>query len=138
MGIVFKQSSASTIASFVGVVIGYVNVLWIFPAVMSAEQIGLMRLLPSIALTLLPFTQMGLSQSVLKFYPEFSDKQESKNELLSFMIVSNLIGFGLSLVLLKIFEHSIIAFFEAKSPLANEYFHIAVGPDFDSILSSDF
>ena len=125
MGIVFRQSSRTTFMSYVGVAIGYVNVLWIFPAVLSPEEIGLLRLLPSLAFLILPFTQLGLSQSILKFFPQFEEGKR-KNELLSLMLLANLAGFGLTLILFKVFETKVFAFFHSKSPLANEYIHVSV------------
>ncbi len=125
MGIVYNQSSRTTIISSLGVIIGYINVLWFFPAILSAEQIGLIRLLPSIAFMLLPFTQLGLSQSVLKFYPEYGKKENGHNELFSFVLFANLLGFGATLLLLKVFDPQIIQFFESKSALANDYIHVA-------------
>ncbi len=124
MGIVYNQSSRTTIISYLGAIIGFVNVLWLFPAVLSAEQIGLIRLLPSIAFMLLPLTQLGLSQSVLKFYPQYSKKENGHNELFSFMLFANLVGFGLTLILLKIFNSQIEQFFASKSALANDYIHV--------------
>lgn len=126
MGIVYKQSSRTTVISYLGVVIGYLNVLWLFPAILSAEQIGLIRLLPSIAFILLPFAQLGLSQSVLKFYPEYGKKKNGQNELFSFMLFASLVGFGLTLIILKVFDSQIEGFFTAKSALANEYMYVAI------------
>ena len=126
MGLIYKQSSRTTIISYLGVVIGYLNVLWLFPTMLSAEQIGLLRLLPSIALMVLPLTQLGLSQGVLKFYPEYASSEAGSNELFSVMLLGNLVGFGITLVLAKVFESHIISFFAAKSALANDFIHVAV------------
>ncbi len=125
MGIVYNQSYRTTAISYLGVGIGYINVLWLFPSILSAEQIGLLRLLPSIAFMLLPFAQLGLSQSVLKFYPEYAKKSNGSSELFSIMLIANLVGFGFMLIVLKIFDDHILQFFESKSALANDYIHVA-------------
>jgi len=126
MGIVFKQGSLTTISSYLGVIIGYVNVLWLFPAILSPEQIGLVRLLPSIAYLLLPFCQLGLAQSVVKFFPVFNKHSGGREELLTFMLIANIVGFGLTIAFIKIFQSKIIGFFQEKSALVNDYFYISI------------
>lgn len=126
MGVVFKQGTVTTVGSYLGAVVGYINVLWIFPAVLSAEEIGLIRILPGIAFLLVPFCQLGLSQTVLRFFPRYEKLKGGIAEMMSFMTFFNFVGFGASLILIKIFEPTIIQFFSKNSNLVNNYFHVSV------------
>jgi len=126
MGVVLRQGSQTTISSFVGVIIGYVNVLWLLPAILDPDQIGLIRLLPSIAYLLLPFSQLGLAQGTVKFFPTFNVSKEGRGELLSFMLIVNVISFGITLLILKIFEEELLNFFQEKSRWVNDYFYVSI------------
>lgn len=126
MGRIIRQSSISTIFIYLGVIIGYLNVLWLFPAFLSIEQIGLLRILPSIALLLLPFAQLGLPQSFLKFYPNLKNEEKGVPQLLGFLIVGISIGLLLFGSIVWIFYQSIISYFIDKSSLLVDYFHVVI------------
>ena len=79
MGIVIRQSSISTALTFIGIGLGYLNVLYFFPLYLSPEQIGLTRVIQDFAMLLVPFAQFGISQATLKFYPSFA-KEKEKSE----------------------------------------------------------
>ena len=49
MGIVKRDSIAITVLSYVGVVVGYVNKILLFPNFLSEEQVGLTSILVSLA-----------------------------------------------------------------------------------------
>ena len=83
MGIVIKQSIRSSIIAYLGVAIGYINVLWLYPYFLSIEQVGLFRLIQSSAYLLATFGQIGLGQSLVKFFPE---QKENKGFLSSILI----------------------------------------------------
>ena len=59
MGIVIRQSAISTALSYAGVVIGYVNLLILFPRYMSPEEVGLARIIQDAAMLMVPFAQLG-------------------------------------------------------------------------------
>lgn len=122
MGVVIKQSIQSSIISYVGVGIGYVNVLWLYPYFLSTEQIGLFRLIQSSAYLLATFGQVGLGQSFTKFYPEFKHQKG----LLGVTLLAGTLGFILLCLFSLFFEGSIIGYFSRKSPLFIEYFQLTL------------
>ena len=76
MGIIIKQSAISTALTYAGVVIGYVNLLILFPAYMSPEEVGLARIVQDAAMIMVPFAQLGISQLIIRFFPEHRNKTE--------------------------------------------------------------
>lgn len=68
MGVVIRQSIFSSIISYVGVAIGYINLLYLYPRFLELEQIGLLRTIQDTALLMAPFAQVGLAHSILRFY----------------------------------------------------------------------
>ena len=71
MGIVKRDSIAITVLSYVGVVVGYVNKILLFPNFLSEEQVGLTSILVSLAVMYAPFSALGITSTVVKFFPFF-------------------------------------------------------------------
>lgn len=122
MGIVIKQSVRSSIAAYVGVAIGYVNVLWLYPYFLTTEQVGLFRLIQSSAYLLATFGQIGLGQSLVKFFP-----QHGKHKgFLPAILLGGLIGFIILSVLTLVFRAQIVSYFSKESALFIEYFQVTL------------
>ena len=80
MSVILKQSFWSTIIIYIGVLLGFVNSIILFPKYLSTEQIGLIRQIISAAIILIPITTFGASATYVKFYPSFKDDRNKKNE----------------------------------------------------------
>ena len=126
MGVVIKQSSISAIFTYLGAGIGFVNTIILFPMFLSTEQIGLLRVIPSTAFLIMPFTQLGMGQTLLKFAPELRKKEDGLAQLLTFCILVVLGGFVLTYGLMYIFESPIQAYFQTNSALVSEYILVVV------------
>lgn len=126
MGIVIRQSSISAIFVYLGFLVGYVNVLWLFPSFLSTEEIGLINVLPSTALLLLPFAQLGLPNSLLKFYPELKKNEKGTAQLLGLLIIGVCLGLMVFGGIMVIFKQPIHTYFSTKSSLINDYFHVVI------------
>ena len=122
MGIVIKQSIRSSIIAYIGVLIGYFNIMWLFPYFMSAEQVGLMRLIQVSASLLATFGQVGLPQTIIRFFPE--NKEEKS--FFSFVRLAGLLGFLVLILLASIFKTPIVNYFSDKSELFVEYFNFTL------------
>lgn len=122
MGIVIKQSIRSSIIAYLGVAIGYVNVLWLYPYFLSTEQVGLFRLIQSSAYLLATFGQIGLGQSLVKFFPE----QKGNKGFLSSILIGGILGFLLLSVLALVFRESIVNYFSKESALFVDYFQVTL------------
>jgi len=122
MGVVIKQSIRSSIIAYIGVAIGYVNVLWLYPNFLSSEQIGLFRLIQSSAYLLATFGQIGLAQSLIKFSPELK-----KNKgFLSAILLGGSLGFILLSLLALLFRASIVDYFSKESVMFVDYFQVTL------------
>ena len=117
LGIVINQSLRSSAIAYLGVIVGYVNLLVLFPYYLSSEQIGLMRLVQSVAFLMATFGQFGLPQSVIRFFPEV---KENKGFLLA-TLVGGYLGCALLGLILLAFESPITSYFSERSALFTEY-----------------
>jgi len=122
LGIVIKQSIRSASIAYIGVAIGYVNLLWLFPTYMSPDQVGLFRLVQVSATLLATFGVLGLPHTTIRFFPEFNKEKG----FFSFIRLAGLVGFLLLLCLALIFKGSIVDFFSEKSALFIEYYNITL------------
>ena len=93
MGIVVRQSIFTTIISYVGVLVGFVNVLYLFPKFMEPEQVGLLRSVQDAAILFSPFAQFGLSHSLIRYYPQFVKERHERGGFLSLILLMSLGGF---------------------------------------------
>ena len=122
MGVIINQSIRSSIVAYVGVAIGYINVLWLYPYFLTTEQVGLFRLIQSSAYLLATFGQIGLGQSLIKFFP-----QHRKNKgFLPAILLGGLIGFIALSILTLVFKAQIIAYFSKESALFIEHFQVTL------------
>jgi O-antigen/teichoic acid export membrane protein len=121
MGIVARQSIISSISAYLGVAIGYLNIVILMPMFMSKEEIGLFRTIIAISILFVPFALFGSSQAVLKFYPKFKERIP---QLLGFLVVSIVAGFSIVFVASIILQEQWYALFEARAERVNEYFYL--------------
>jgi O-antigen/teichoic acid export membrane protein len=126
MGIVIRQSIYSSIISYAGVVIGYINLLYLYPKFLSTDQIGLFRTIQDAAILFSPFAQFGLSQTIIRFYPQLARDKKSSHSFISLMSLLALVGFALFFLLFKIFESSLLAYFQDNAPEIIQYTNLVL------------
>lgn len=115
MGIVFRQSFITTIISYCGVAIGYINLLYLYPKFLAPDQIGLLRTIQDAAILFTPFAQFGIAQSILRYYPRLVFNKESSGSFIRLMLVMALVGFGIFFSAFKLFETPILSYFETNA-----------------------
>ena len=69
VGIVKRNSIAITVLSYLGIVVGYVNKILLFPNFLSEEQVGLANILVALATMYAQFSALGVNSAVVKFFP---------------------------------------------------------------------
>jgi len=115
MGLVIRQSIYTTLISYAGAVIGYVNLLYLFPKFLEPEQVGLLRTIQDAAILLAPFATFGLAQSIFRFHPQIVKDKASEAGFISLITLLALGGFAIFFVAFKVFETSILSYFETNA-----------------------
>lgn len=126
MGIIMKQSLRTSVLSYLGIALGYVNVVLLFPVFLSPEEFGLTRVILAIVTVASQFALLGAGNSIIRFFPEFKDPDSGHKGLLGLGMTVAMIGFILSAAILLIFKPAIVAHYSEKSPLISEYFWIVI------------
>ena len=128
-----KQSVLTTIFSYLGVIVGYVNLLWLFPYVLSPGQIGLFKTVQDIALLLVPFAQLGIGHGITRFFPRIKGNEFA---FFTFSLVMATLGFFIVASLFFVFKTPIINAFAEKAPEVNHFLIVALLITFFSLMNS--
>ena len=115
MGLVIRQSFYSTLISYIGVVIGYVNLLYLYPKFMQPEQVGLLRTIQDAAILFTPFAQFGLAQTIVRYFPRMVNDKKSSGSFISLMLGLSVAGFAVFFILFKIFEVPLLSYFKSNA-----------------------
>lgn len=115
MGIVIRQSVITTIISYTGVAIGYINLLYLFPKFLLPEQLGLLRTVQDAAILFAPFAQFGIAQSIYRFYPKFGLDKKTSGGFISLMLIVAFTGYLFFVLAFNLFETSILSYFKENA-----------------------
>jgi len=123
MGKIAKQSILTTISSYLGVLIGYANILWLIPFAFSPTQFGIFRTVQDMALVLVPFAQLGLGHGITRYFPK---TKENAQAFFTFSLSLCLVGFGVVAVLFLAFQDVIVEAYSANSPEVTAYLGVVL------------
>lgn len=123
MGVIKRQGIKNTIATYLGVVIGFVNLLIIQPQLLSKEELGLTRLLFSFSMVVSTLVPLGIGNATIRFFPLFKNEEKRHYGYFGFTWIFLLIGFALASFSLLLFKGIIANLYAAESPLFNTYFN---------------
>ena len=123
MGIIQKQGIQNTIVSYVGILIGFVNVLILQPIMLTPEELGLTRILYSTATLLGTIFPLGLNGVTIKYLQQFRNRENGNNGFLGFLLLVALLFSIIMFVLLFTFKENIIQKYATNSALFVEYIY---------------
>lgn len=123
MGIIIRQGLKYSTVAYVGVLIGAVNTIIVFPRLLSPEQYGLMRLLQENGLFIAAFIQLGAANIADKFIPVFRTEDKRNKGFLFFLLAFPLAGFIIFCLLFLSFKDLWLGIYQEKSPDVNRYFY---------------
>ena len=120
MGIILRQSFKQSVVRFVGIGIGLISTLFIYP--LALEEIGLVRFLQNTAQIILPFCLLGSQAVAVRFFPYFKSDQPGHNGFLSILFLWALFGFGIFGLLYLVGETTFLSFFSGTPTNYLAYF----------------
>lgn len=125
MGIVQRQGIKSTIVSFVGVAVGAISMLFIYP--LDDEFYGYIQYLYGISMFLVPFASLGVLSIIVKYYPHFKNEENGNNGFLSLLNVLLFAGLLIFFIILFVFNSTFyqgleLLNFNVKLIQENEFF----------------
>lgn len=109
MGIIQRQSIILTVINYIGVALGAINTLIIYPKVLSEEEFGIFRFVTQTAQMLFPFALLGAGSLTIRFFPHFKDERNGHNGFLLLLLSAASGGLALFSILAFLFRKPILA-----------------------------
>ena len=121
MGIIARQSIQNTFISYLGVILGFVTTILLYPVILSPEQYGLTRVLVSIATVGAQFGHLGFKNVTIRYFPYFMDSDRGNHGFLFWVVVIPFFGFLLLWLAYALLEPALIQYYVDKSSLFTSY-----------------
>jgi O-antigen/teichoic acid export membrane protein len=87
MGIIARQAVRNTILTYVGIGLGFLNVVLLYPKVLDSAEFGLTRLLLSVCIITAQIAQLGAENTVVRYFPYFRDPARGNRGLLGMLLL---------------------------------------------------
>lgn len=120
MNIVKRQGTMNTILIYLGIGIGVVNTFLRAKAI-TAEQIGLISTLTTLAGMIEFFINFGLPPAITRFYALFRERIKVKSSYVVFVLVIQIALLAIGCLVTVLFRRSFVSFYDNNS-LLDRYF----------------
>ncbi len=125
-GLIAGQSSRNALLIFVGIGIGFILTVFIYPNVLSPDQYGLTRVLVAASVIGAQFAHLGVRNTVIRYFPLFKRVGGKDHGLLGLALLVPFVGFLMFLLAFFLFRDTIIQVYESQSPLFTDYLLLLV------------
>ena len=126
MGIVKKQVYKNAFVSYVGMGIGYINMVILYPLFLSTQQLGLYVLLIGLSVIYSLIASMGVPATILRYFPFFRTEDRKHNGFVWWILGLSFIGFAVSTFIYLLAKPLIISYYIDQSPLFVQYFYLLI------------
>lgn len=126
MGVIKRQGIKNTIITYIGIIIGAINIIFIQPKLLTPEELGLTRLLYDFAYMIGLAVPLGLPNIIVKFFPFFKDKENRHHGFAGFVLFVFFVGFVISAGILLAFKPNITSHYQEKAKLFVDYFSFII------------
>ena len=123
MGVVVRQSIKGSIVNYVGAFIGFLTTFYILTKYLTAEEIGLTRVLLESAVLVAALAQLGTTASIVRYFPYFKNKAEKHHGFLGFSVLIPFVGAVFFCTLYVLLRQPIVSYFSQNSARFVEYFY---------------
>ncbi|MDR1459549.1 MAG: oligosaccharide flippase family protein [Bacteroidales bacterium] len=124
MGVIIRQSIKSTIVNYIGTFIGFLTTFFISTKFLTAEEIGLTRIILEAALLLSVIALLGMPSSGVKFFPYFKSDDKKHNGFFFYLVAIGFLGTIIVFVIALLLRNNIISFFSKEAALFVDYFYL--------------
>ncbi len=126
MGIILKQTIKGSIFSYLGIAIGYLNMIVLMPLFFRPDQVGLTQLMLSFSAIFSLIGTLGSNGVSSRLFPYFRNQENCHNGFSALLIITGFIGFIAMLIAFFILSPLIIESNIEESPLFVEYLYFLI------------
>jgi len=124
MGVIKNQAIKGSIWSYIGVLLGFVNLVVLSQKFFTTEQIGLTQVLISIATIFSQVGTLGLGNVAIRMFPYFRNDKNTHNGFIGLSIWIGLVGFIIMVIITGLTENYFVETNSEKSSLlATHYYY---------------
>lgn len=123
MGLIARQTIKASIASYLGVALGTLTLLFLYPAYLTQDQIGLLRIILNAAGMFSTLAVLGIPQISVKYNP-FIRNEDAYNSYATLLYVVPVGGVILCYVIFLIFKSPITQFYSQNARELTEYYYL--------------
>ncbi|MBL7965021.1 MAG: polysaccharide biosynthesis C-terminal domain-containing protein [Flavobacteriales bacterium] len=121
MGSLARQALLNTALTYVGIALGFVNVVLLYPKVLSSEEFGLTRLLVSMVVMAAQIAQLGADNTINRYFPYFRDPARAHRGFLSMLLLFGVAVGLLAMLVLSVLHPWLSQVFSDRSALYARY-----------------
>lgn len=122
MGIIQRQGLKNTIVTFAGLLLGFASLLYIQPHFLSAEEIGLTRVLFSLSSLVGVFLPLGIGTITVRYFPVFRNEKNGHNGFFGLILLFMFTGMVVMFTTLLLAKGYFIQTYQQQSKLFTEYY----------------
>ena len=121
MGIVARQSIITSFISYTGIVVGYLNLVYLYPKFLELEQVGLLRTIQDAAILMVPLASIGIPQIISRYYPRYAAASGRYAGFLGLLLITAATGFIIVSVIFTFSKDFLFSSFREKAPQVMEH-----------------
>jgi O-antigen/teichoic acid export membrane protein len=106
MGVIIRQSFKASISNYIGVVLGFISLIFLFPLFFTPKELGAYRLFIELGGVLSAFALMGTNSSINRFFPYFKTNDQKHHGFFFWAFTIPAIGFILLMIFFLFFGQS--------------------------------
>jgi O-antigen/teichoic acid export membrane protein len=138
MGVIARQSIKGTIVTYIGAFIGFLTTFFIMTRYLTAEEIGLARVLQDTSVMLSGLASLGTSSSIIRFFPRFNDEGSKNHGFFFWTLIVPLIGFIIFAIIFVACRGFVVQQFGEHSKLFVNYFYYVLPMTFAMLYMTIF
>jgi O-antigen/teichoic acid export membrane protein len=121
MGGLARQALLNTVLTYVGIGLGFLNVVLLYPKVLHSEQFGLIRLMVSLVTVAAQVAQFGTENTIVRFFPYFRDPLRKHRGLLGMLVLFGTAVGLLAMLVLALLHPWFSEVFSDRNALYGQY-----------------
>ncbi len=122
MGSIQKQGLINTVIIYIGVALGFFNVVIVQPHYLTPEELGLTKVVINFGALLTTFLLLGASSTCIKYFASFRDSKTGHHGFLGVILLITLAGLLIGGCFFYILHDWILDRYKGDSPLFINYF----------------
>ena len=126
MGIIARQSIKGTVVTYLGAALGFFTTFFVLTKYLTAEEIGLTKVMMDAAVLLAGLGQLGTNTSIMRFFPHFKDENNGDHGFFFWTIVVPFIGISIYSIIYLLLKVPISNFFAQNSQLFVDYYYLVI------------